>query len=438
MTFDTVIHNGTLVTVDARMRTIPSGWIGMTDGCIRAVEAGPPPSDAALAIDAAGGIIMPGLVNTHTHLPMTLFRGLADDLPLKTWLDDHIFPAEARFITPETVRWGTLLAIAEMLLSGTTCCCGGYFHEDAVAQAVAGTGLRAVLAQGIVDFPAPGVPDPARNVAMAEAYARAWIDRSRLITPSIFCHAPYTCGNHTLKTAKDVADDLGLLLQVHAAETRFERDQSIREQGVSPIAHLERLGVLNPRTLLAHCVWVDEDDIAIMAGSGCAMAHCPDSNLKLASGIAPVTRLRKAGVPMGLGTDGCASNNNLDMFGELETAARLHKVATGDPTAMDAASVLRMATIDGARALGLDDRIGSLEVGKAADIIVLDTHAPHLTPIYHPDSHIVYAAGGADVRHLLVDGKQLVCDRRTLTIDTDAVMDRVNRIARTIQRSQDR
>ncbi len=436
MDVDAVIHNGSLVTVDGRMRIIQSGWIGIRAGVIRAIEESRPdnpPPNARLMIDAAGGIVMPGLINTHTHLPMTLFRGLADDLPLMDWLNDHIFPAEARFIQPGTVGWGTLLACAEMLLSGTTCCCGGYFHEDAVARAVAESGLRAVLAQGVIDFPAPGVADPADNVVHARDYARRWSGRHRLITPSIFCHSPYTCSDGTLKAAKAAANDLGLIFQVHVAETRFERDQSIAEKGNSPVAHLDRLGILDGRTLMAHCVWVDEADIEIIAQRGCVVAHCPESNMKLASGIAPVTGMRSAGITVSLGTDGCASNNNLNLFGEMGAAAKLHKVATFDPTAMDAASVLKMATIDGARAIGLADRIGSLEIGKQADIIVLDTRSPHLTPIYHPVSHIVYAAGGADVRHVLVAGKPVVKDRRLMTIDIEAVIDRVNEIAGNIQ-----
>ena len=440
MNFDAVIHNGTLVTVDDRMRIIGNGWVGIHEGVIRAIEStapDSPPPTAMLTINAVGGIVMPGLVNTHTHLPMTLFRGLADDLPLIEWLDDHIFPAEARFINPGTVGWGTLLACAEMLLSGTTCCCGGYFHEDAVARAVAETGLRAVLAQGVIDFPAPGVPDPGKNIDHARNYAQRWKGRSRLITPSIFCHAPYTCSDGTLKAAKAAADDLGLIFQVHVAETLFEREQSIKEKGLSPVAHLDRLGILDRRTLLAHCVWVDDADIATINRRGCAVAHCPESNMKLASGIAPVTGMRSAGVMVSLGTDGCASNNNLDLFGEMGTAAKLHKVATFDPTALNAASVLKMATIDGAHAIGLADHIGSLEIGKQADIVILDTRAANLTPMYHPESHIVYAAGSGDVRHVLVAGKLVVKERRLLTIDIEAVIDRVNSIAKDIRSSLD-
>lgn len=441
MGFDTVIRNGTLVTVDDSLGVIAPGWIGIRAGVIRAVEAAAPDEplpDAALTIDADGGIVMPGLINTHTHLPMVLFRGLADDLPLMAWLNDHIFPAETRHINPPSVCWATRLACAEMLLSGTTCCCGGYFHEDAVAQVVAEVGMRAVLGQGVIDHPAPGVPDPAVNIAHARDYAQRWKDRSHLITPSIFCHAPYTCGDDTLQAAKAAAESLGLILQIHVAETRDERHRSIRDCGLSPIAHLDRLAVLNPRTLLVHAVWVDDADMRIIADRGCPVVHCPESNMKLAAGIAPVPAMLAAGITVSLGTDGCASNNDLDMFGEMAAAAKLHKLANTDPTIMDAATVVRMATIDAARAIGWDGRIGSLAVGKAADIVVLDAGAPHLTPMYAPESHIVYAASGGDVRHVLVGGRHLVADRRLSTIDIATVIDRVNGIAAAIGAPIDR
>ncbi|PIE68187.1 MAG: amidohydrolase [Deltaproteobacteria bacterium] len=436
MHLDTIIHNGILITVDSDKRIIHNGWIGIRDGVIRAMDAAtadqqPPAAD--LAVDAAGGIVMPGLVNTHTHLPMTLFRGLADDLPLMKWLNEHIFPAEAQFIRPETVHWGTLLACAEMLLSGTTTCCGGYFHEDAVARAVRQSGMRAVPAQGVIDFPAPGVPDPTQNIVHAEQYARHWMGRDDRITPSIFCHAPYTCSDHTLTAAKAVADNLGLTFQVHVAETRIERDQSIEEKGLSPVAHLDRLGILSPTTLMAHCVWVDDADMALLAERECKVAHCPESNMKLGEGVAPVAKMHAAGITVGLGTDGCASNNDLDLFGEMGTTAKLHKVVNGDPTSLAAESVLQMATIDGACAVGLGDRIGSLEIGKQADIVVLYDRKPHLIPMYQPVSHLVYAAGGADVRHVFIAGQQVVKNRRLLTIDMDDVMDRVNAIAEEIK-----
>ena len=437
MALDTVIQNAIVVTVDEVAGVIPNGWIGIESGVIRAVEAtgSEQPPAAPATVDAAGGIVMPGLVNAHTHLPMALFRGLADDLPLMEWLNDHIFPAEARFIRPETVRWGTLLACAEMLLSGTTCCCGGYFLEHHVAESVSKSGLRAILAQGVIDYPAPGVPDPEQNVDHASEYARRWVDRGSRITPSIFCHSPYTCSAKTLKAAKAAAADLGLLLQLHVAETRFEHEQSVREKKLSPVGYLDDLGILDPDTLLAHCVWVDDRDIEIMARRGCRVVHCPESNMKLASGIAPVAAMHQTGITVALGTDGCASNNDLDLFGEMNTAAKLHKVANGDPTTLSAATVLKLGTIDGARAVGLEDRIGSLTVGKQADIVVLDCHAPHLTPMYHPESHIVYAANGRDVRHVFVAGRQVVKDRKLLTMDIDTVMVQVKAIAQEIKNS---
>ncbi len=436
MNFDTVIHNGTLVTVDAGMRNIEKGWVGIQNGLIQAVEPERPEfsmPEAGWTLDAAGGIVMPGLVNTHTHLPMTLFRGLADDLPLMTWLNDYIFPAESRFIQPETAYWGARLACSEMLASGTTCCCGGYFLEDDVARAVTDTGLRAVLGQGVIDFPAPGVPNPKQNISHARHYADKWLKQNPLITPSIFCHSPYTCSDNTLKAAKNAADEKGLLFQVHVAETRIERTQSIQEKGVSPIIYLDRIGILDSNTVMAHCVWVDEKDMETMAKRRCAVAHCPESNMKLGSGIAPITAMREKGIVVGLGTDGCASNNDLDLFSEMDTVAKLHKLATLDPTTLDAGDTLKMATIDGANAIGLGDKIGSLEVGKQADIIVLDTRVPHLTPMYHPESHIVYSANGSDVRHVFIAGKRIVQDREIMTFDVKQVMDRVNSISEKIR-----
>ncbi|MDL2275581.1 amidohydrolase [Desulfosarcina sp. OttesenSCG-928-G10] len=432
---DLLITGGTVLTLNPACPMISRGAVAVCGDVIAAV--GPADNFAGVhateILDADGGIILPGLVNTHTHLPMTLFRGLADDLPLETWLNDHIFPAEARFITPETVRWGTLLACAEMILSGTTCCCDGYFYEDTVAAAVADAGMRGVLGQAVIGFPAPGVSDPKTGIDHAVNYIRQWQGRSPRIHPSILCHAPYTCDDDTLKTAKAMANDLGVLFHIHVAETRFERDQSIKQKGESPVRHLARLGVLDANTLLIHCVWLDEADMDCVRQHGAAVAHCPESNMKLASGVAPIPDLLSRGVCVGLGTDGCASNNDLDLFAEMDMAAKLHKVHRLDPTVMDAATVLKMATIDGASAIGMADRIGSLEVGKQADIIVVDTKKPHLTPCFDPVSHLVYAATSADVRHVLVDGKLLLRDRRLLTVDMAEVMGKVNAIAGAIR-----
>ncbi|GBC63262.1 amidohydrolase [Desulfonema ishimotonii] len=436
MQFDLMIQNGTILTVNSRFDILQNGLIGVRNGKIEKITSlgkneAPPP--AKKVVDAGGGIIMPGLVNTHTHLPMTLFRGLADDLPLSEWLNDHIFPAEAAHITPESVRWGTRLACAEMLLSGTTTCCDGYFVEGEVAKAVVASGMRAVAGQGVIDFPAPGVPDPAENISTATDFVRQQMGQSDRITPSVFCHSPYTCSPETLRKAKRAADKLGVLFQIHLAETQTEYQQIQSEHGVSPVKYLDGLGLLDRNTLLVHAVWADAEDIKIISERGAKISHNPESNMKLASGVAPVPKFLAAGITVGLGTDGCASNNNLDLFQEMDTAAKLHKVHLADPTVMDAETVVRMATIEGAKAIGLDHLIGSIEIGKEADIIILDTAKPHLTPMYAPASHLVYAASGADVRHVIVGGRVVVKARELMTMDLKEVMAEVIAIAETIQ-----
>jgi 5-methylthioadenosine/S-adenosylhomocysteine deaminase len=438
MAFEMVVHNGTIVTADSNFNIIEDGYIGVNNGRIEAIASKTdtqPLPQADETIDATGGIIIPGLINTHTHLPMTLFRGLADDLPLNVWLEKHIFPAEAAHVNPNTVRCGTLLACVEMLLSGTTTCCDGYFYEDIVAETVKETGMRAVLAQGVIDFPAPGVPDPSQNVQTAAAYAEKWSSASPLITPSIFCHSPYTCSEKTLQKAKTVANEKDLLFQVHLAETKFEYDQIISEQGLTPVQHLDKIGILDERTLLVHCVWLSDDDIDIIAGRKAKVSHAPESNTKLSSGIAPVHKMIEAEIPVGLGTDGCASNNNMDLFLEMDMAAKLHKVNTLDPTVMDARTVFKTVTIEAAKALGREGDIGSLEIGKQADLVILDADQPHLVPMYNPISHIVYAAKGSDVRDVVVSGRRLVRHRQPVSIDMDAVLAQTNSISRSIKSS---
>lgn len=426
MNFDLVIHNAIIVTVNPDFDIINNGVIGIKDGLIACVQKGGGDLSgypAAEFIDARGGIVMPGLVNAHTHLPMSLFRGLADDLPLSEWLNEHIFPAENRHISPETVRIGTRLSCLEMLMSGTTTCCDGYFYEDEVAEAITETGLRAVAGQGVIDYPAPGVPDPSRNIEAALEYVTKWQGRSPLVTPSIFCHSPYTCSDETLKNAKQAADRLGVLFQIHVAESEKERVQSIATNGMSPVTYLDSLGILNENTLVVHAVWVDEADLNILARRKVKIVHTPESNMKLASGVAPVPKMLERGLCVALGTDGCASNNNLDLFGEMDRTAKLHKVISEDPTLMNARQVIRMATIEGANALGMADGIGSLEPGKQADMIIIDTGKPHLTPMYHPESHLVYAVSGADVSDVFVAGRALMRNYLPLTLDVAAVME---------------
>ena len=437
MKYDIIIHNGTVVTANGNFDVVNDGLICIKDGIIETVSSAPAdclPSGAADIIDAKGGIIMPGLVNTHTHLPMTLLRGVADDLPLFDWLNRYIFPLEAKYMNPDNVRLGSLLGCAEMLLSGTTTCCDGYFHEDEVAQAALEAGIRGVFGQGIIDFPAPGVPYPADNIKNAGRYAEKWGNTSHLISPSVFCHSPYTCSEATLKKAKRITRSNGLLFQIHTAETKNEFDMVMSKHGVSPVKYLERAGILDEMTLLAHSVWVDKEDMRIISGHGSKISHNPQSNMKLASGIAPVPEFLKCKITVGLGTDGCASNSDPDLFKEMDVAAKIHKASLLDPTVMDAKTVLQMATIRGAEAIGLGDKTGSIEKGKEADIIIIDTNSPHLIPMYSPVSHIVYSATGSDVRDVLVAGRLVVSERKLLSLDLNGILDKVNLLGAQIQR----
>ena len=430
MQADILIHNGILVTVNNGFDIIENGYLCIKDRIITAVGSADQTSlpEAANRVDAQQGIVMPGLVNTHGHLPMTLFRGLADDLPLMAWLNDHIFPAEATRINADSAKYGALLGCAEMLLSGTTTCCDGYFHEDAVAQAILESGMRGIAGQGVIDFPAPGVPDPAENIGTARTFAEKFLDTSPRLYPSIFCHSPYTCSEKTLTRAKALAREYGLLFQIHVAETKTEADQIRTEKGQSPVGYLGHLGLLDKNTLLVHNVWADAADLDKIQATGAGVSVNTQSNMKLASGIAPLSGLLSRNIPTGLGTDGCASNNDLDLFSEMDMTAKLHKVHEMDPTVASAQTVLTMATRMGAKAIGLDREIGSLEEGKQADLILIDTRKPHLTPMYNPVSHIVYAASGADVRHVWVAGRRVVKDYALRTLDLSEVMDRVRKM----------
>ena len=383
-------------------------------------------------IDARGFLVMPGLVNTHTHGAMTLFRGLADDLPLKTWLEQFIFPAEKRFVNPDSVFWGTLLACAEMMMSGTTTFADGYFHMDEAVKAVDLAGMRAVICQGVLDFPIPGIPDPAQNIPTAGRFVDRWQGFSPRIHPGIFCHSPYTCSPETLQTVKSLCREKQVLFFIHAAETQEEVALVQSLYGKTPINHLDGLGLLDERSVVVHAVHIDSREMEILSQSRTAVAHCPESNMKLASGIAPVVEMLKKGVLVGLGTDGCASNNDLDLFKEMDTAAKLEKVHRLDPTVMKARTVLRMATISGAGVLGLRSQIGSLEVGKQADLILLDLNKPHLTPCYDPFSLIVYSVQGSDVHSVMIAGRMVMEDRKILTFDLDEVLKRVTRLSRSI------
>jgi 5-methylthioadenosine/S-adenosylhomocysteine deaminase len=430
---DILITGGTLLTMASPGEVIEEPLIGIRDGRILFVEKGPPPAgttpEAREVIDATGSLIMPGLVNVHTHLPMVLFRGVADDLPLMRWLTDHIFPAEGRFVNRETVRAASMLAIAEMILSGTTTFCDGYFFESAVAGAAMDCGMRGVVGQGFIDFPTPDHPDSSRHGEQADTFIRKWKERSPLVTPSLVCHSPYTCSPNTLRTIKTAARDAGIPFQIHLAETREEVALLRERYGQKPVHHLRDLDLLDEETIAAHCIWLEGDEIDILGALGVKVAHDPESNMKLGAGIAPVPAMLDRGIDVGLGTDGCASNNNLDLFGEMGMCAKLHKVSSADPTVLPAEKVVEMATIGGARVLGMSDRIGSIIPGKWADIILLDLNKPHLTPIYRPFSQLVYAASGADVTTSIIGGRIVMRDRRLLTVNMGSAMADVRRIA---------
>jgi len=429
---DILIINSTILPLSKdEPELIRHAYIAIKDGKIAALGSMADLADASEAdtiIDGSGQLVMPGLINTHTHAPMTLFRGLADDLPLMAWLHEHIFPAEARSVNPEMVYWCSKLAAAEMILSGTTTVADGYFLEDRVAEAFCDCSIRSVVAQGVIDFPAPGVPDPSQNVFVAEKFIERWQDKSGLLTPAVFCHSPYTCSPETLKKAKEMARQKNVKLFIHLAETGTELDQIQEQHGTTPVRYLERLGLLDKDTICVHCVWLEQKEIEILARTGTQVVTCPQSNMKLGSGIAPLSEMLAAGISAGLGTDGCASNNRLDMFYEMDLCAKLHKVNALEPTVLPAERVLKMATADGAEILGLEKDIGTLESGKKADVVLIDCRQPHLQPFYHPDL-LVYAANGGDVTTSIIDGKLVMLNREILTFDVDEAMTKVRRLA---------
>ncbi|MEA2115371.1 MAG: amidohydrolase [Thermodesulfobacteriota bacterium] len=383
---------------------------------------------ARTIVNGHNQLAMPGLINTHCHGAMTLFRGLADDMELAQWLNEHIFPAEAANVNPDMVYWCTKLAAAEMILSGTTTVADGYFFEHDAARAFADAGLRAVAAQGIIDFPAPGVPDPTNNISAAGEFIDHWQKRNPLITPAVFAHSPYTCSGATLQKAKELARSQKVPLFIHVAESRFEADMITEMQGGSPIRHLDALGILDPATICVHCVWADEEDLVVLAESGAGVVVCPQSHLKLASGISPLESMLKKGIPVGLGTDGAASNNSLDMFREMDICAKIQKIRFLDPVAVPAAEILAMATTGGASVLGMETTIGALTAGKKADIILINLDTPHLQPMHGTDL-LVYAAGGADVQTVLINGRLVMQDRKILSFDLAETLHQVHLLA---------
>lgn len=419
-----VITNGIVITVDGQHRVLNPGAVAIDGTDIvgvdtpAAIKAG---FKAKQTIDAGGQVVMPGLVNTHTHAAMVMYRGLADDLALMEWLQKYIFPAEAKTVTPAFVRTGTRLAALEMIQSGTTTFADMYYFEEEVAKAAAEAGLRGVLGQTVIKFPVADAKTPEEGLARAKAFIGAWKGHT-LITPAVAPHAPYTLEPETLKQASALAKESGVPLLIHLAETRDEVMQIRERYRLSPTAFLDSIGILGPNVLGAHGVWVVTEDIAMLKKAGTSISNNPESNMKLASGAAPVVEMMKAGLTVGIGTDGAASNNDLDMFEAMRQASFLQKLRYNDPQATPAATVLEMATRLGARALGLEKVTGSLEVGKRADLLIVSLRSARQTPMYDPISHIVYVTRGDDVRTTIVNGKLLMRDRKVLTLDEKSVL----------------
>lgn len=414
-----------VVTMDAQHRVIENGAIAITGDHIVAV--GPRAQidrdyQATQRVDEPDAILAPGLINTHTHAAMSLFRGIADDMKLQDWLEKFIFPAEAHNVDREFVRWGTRLACIEMALSGTTTYTDMYYFEDTVAEATKEVGLRGMLGQTVIGFPAPDYKTPSETLAGAEKFFKKY-SNDPLIVPAIAPHAIYTVPDEVLKTCRLVANRYKKPLVIHLSETKHENEEALAKRGKTPTAALESLGVLDGWTVAAHGVWLDSADMKILKARNTGLAHCPSSNMKLASGVAPVVKILSMGIPMGLGTDGVAgSNNDHDMMEEMDLAAKLQKVTTLDPTALPAEEAFAMATSIGARALRLDSMIGSIETGKRADVITIRLDQPHAVPIYNVYSQLVYALKASDVADVMVNGRVIVRDKKLLTIDPVPVM----------------
>jgi 5-methylthioadenosine/S-adenosylhomocysteine deaminase len=419
-----VINNGIVITVDGTRRILNPGSVAINGNQIVAVDTPAAIAarfKAAETIDATGKVVMPGLINTHTHAAMVMFRGLGNDLNLMDWLQKYIFPAEARTVSPEFVRIGTQLAVLEMIQSGTTTFADMYYFEEEVAKVTKAAGMRGVLGQTVIEFPVPDAKTPLDAIARTATFAKQF-DHDELISPSIAPHSVYTLDAKTLTAVSALAKQLMIPIQIHLAETSAEIGQSQERHKMRPVALLESLNFWAPTTLAAHGVWINDDEITVLKKREVGVSNNPESNMKLSSGTAPVIKYRKAGVNVGIGTDGAASNNDLDMFEAMRQAAFQQKLVTMDPTAISAPEALEMATLGGARAIGRGERLGSLEPGKLADLIIVGMSKPRQQPLFDPVSQIVYASRGDDVETSIVNGKVLMRDRKMLTLDEARVL----------------
>ena len=437
-TIDILLTGGLVVTMDPQRQVYNNGFVAIRGE--RIVDAGDMTRlkannyRAKRTIDARNKIILPGLINTHTHIPMTLFRGIADDLDLQEWLTKYIFPAEAKNVTRDFVVAGTRLGLIEMIRGGTTTYVDMYYFESAVAEETKRAGLRGVLGETVIDFPAPDNKTWEAAIAYTETFLKKW-KGDPLITPAIAPHAPYTVSAAHLNEARAVAEKYDVPLVIHLAEAPTETEFMEKNYGLRSVPYLEKLGFLSPRLIAAHVVHVNEQEIAILKQRDVGVAHCPQSNMKLSSGTSPVPAMLRSGLRVGLGTDGAVSNNDLSMWEEMDTAAKLHKLTSMNPKVVTAREALEMATIGGARAIHMEKEIGSIEKAKRADIILVDLGAPHLTPMYNLYSHLVYSTKASDVTDMMVNGRLLMRNRRVLTLDEEPIKFTARQFQQNVTRS---
>ena len=435
---DLIVSGGIVVTMDAARAVYQEGSVAMRGDSIVAV--GPRAEvesryQSVRVIDGRGHLVLPGFINGHTHVPMTLFRGLHDDVTLNDWLYKYIFPAEAKNVNEEFVQWGTRLAAAEQIRAGVTTFADMYYFEDAIAEETKAAGMRGVLGETFIDFPAPDNKSETEMLAYTERFLRRWQGDS-LIHAAPAPHSIYTCSKKTLQDAAALARKYHAPILIHVAEMKKEWEDSEKTNGMSPVQYLEKIGILGPDVVAAHCIFVDEADRKLLAERGVGCVHNPSSNMMIASGVSPVPEMRAAGVAVGLGTDGPAgSNNDLDLMEEIDLAAKLAKISKMDPLALNAKSVVEMATIDGARALHMEKEIGSLEPGKKADLILIGLNRPNAAPMYDIYAQIAYSLKGSDVETVIIGGKVVMQEHLLLTVDEAKVIEKAREYGKAVKAS---
>jgi 5-methylthioadenosine/S-adenosylhomocysteine deaminase len=435
---DLIVSGGIVLTMDGARAIYQDGSVVVRGDLIVAV--GPRAEieeryHAAQVIDARGHLVVPGFVNGHTHVPMTLFRGLHDDVTLSDWLYKYIFPAEAKNVNEEFVRWGTRLAAAEQIRAGVTTFADMYYFEDAIAEETKAAGMRGVLGETFIDFPAPDNKSETEMLAYTEKFLKRW-QGDALIQAAPAPHSIYTCSKKTLQDAAALGRKYHAPILIHVAEMKKEWEDSQKQNGMSPVQYLEKIGVLGPDIVAAHCIFVDDADRKLLAQRGTGCVHNPSSNMMIASGVSPVPEMRRAGVAVGLGTDGPAgSNNDLDLMEEIDLAAKLAKISKMDPLALNAKAVVEMATIDGARALHMEKEIGSLETGKKADLVMISLNEPNAVPMYDVYSQIAYSLKGSDVDTVVIGGRVVMRDRKLLTVDEPRVLEKAREYGVSVRKS---